>query len=555
MLSRVLLGVRTALAVGGLLSFGVLGSLWAEPIRIPTEAPPAATVALELETARVIEHGQKLEAARRWAEALNHYEEALRTYPGNAQLEQRLALARAHFDLSRRYADTTFLQDVGRYGEREALDIYAEVLSKIQTNYVQPPQWGELVRRGAIAVEVAMRDPAFIEKHLAKTPPEKIESFLRDQVAQLDLANIRTPQQARDGVFRAGRLAWQYLGVAPSAVILEYTCGATSALDPYSTFLSRGQLDDVYSQIEGNFVGLGVELKSAEGSLLIVNAIEGSPAARGGIRAGDRIVEVDGVATTTVSTDKAADMLKGEEGTYVTLSLVSPNQAPRSLRIRRERVDVPSIEHVKMLDPAAGIGYFKITSFQKNTVRDLDAALWTLHRQGMKSLIVDLRGNPGGLLTASVEIADRFLEQGKIVSTRGRSPREDFDYQAHASGTWKVPLVVLVDRDSASASEIFAGAIRDQKRGPIVGERSYGKGSVQGIFPLNASKSGIRLTTAKFYSPSGQAISHQGVSPDVAVQFAAKPAADVPAEAFQASRDEAFLSAALQVARQQFAAR
>ena len=170
-----------------------------------------------------------------------------------------------------------------------------------------------------------------------------------------------------------------------------------------------------------------------------------------------------------------------------------------------------------MVDPENGVAYIKLTSFQKTTSRDVDAALWSLHRQGMRSLIIDVRGNPGGLLNASVEVADKFLPSGVIVSTRGRSTREDFDYQAHNVGTWRVPLVVLIDGDSASASEIFAGAIRDHGRGTVVGERSYGKGSVQGIFPLNRYKSGIRLTTSKFYSPSGQPISDRGVTPNVEV--------------------------------------
>src|SRR5690606_32701021 len=144
-------------------------------------------------------------------------------------------------------------------------------------------------------------------------------------------------------------------------------------------------------------------------------------------------------------------------------------------QLRRQQVEVPSVDRVHIIDQDRGIGYFKITCFQKTTTRDLDAALWQLHRDGMRSLIVDLRGNPGGLLTSSVEIADKFVQDGKIVSTRGRDPREDFDYSAHRAGTWHVPLVVLIDGDSASASEIFAGAIRDHRRGAIVGERSYGK--------------------------------------------------------------------------------
>jgi carboxyl-terminal processing protease len=170
-------------------------------------------------------------------------------------------------------------------------------------------------------------------------------------------------------------------------------------------------------------------------------------------------------------------------------------------------------------------------------------------------LIIDVRGNPGGLLTGAVEVADKFVQQGTIVSTRGRSPQEDFDYKAHAVGTWRVPLVVLIDGDSASASEIFAGAIHDHRRGTIVGVRSYGKGSVQGIFPLQVSKAGVRLTTAKFYSPSGQAISDVGVSPDVEVRTAAKPIVGEDGTSQDGSPTDPVLAAGLQIAQSQLSQR
>jgi carboxyl-terminal processing protease len=179
---------------------------------------------------------------------------------------------------------------------------------------------------------------------------------------------------------------------------------------------------------------------------------------------------------------------------------------------------VPSLENVKILDPATGVAYVKIPAFQKTTAADLEQALWDLHGKGMRSLVIDLRGNPGGLLTAAVEIADKFIADGGIVSTKGRSEQENFSYRAHRPGTWRVPLVVLIDGDSASASEIFAGAIKDSGRGKVVGCRSYGKGSVQGIFPLGKSGAGARLTTAKFYSPSGKAIANVGITPDIDVR-------------------------------------
>jgi carboxyl-terminal processing protease len=225
-------------------------------------------------------------------------------------------------------------------------------------------------------------------------------------------------------------------------------------------------------------------------------------------------------------------MLRGVEGTAVDVTVrKTSNSSPQlgdtptqQLRLTRRRVEVPSVDQIKIIDQATGVGYFKLTSFQKTTARDVDAALWKLHDQGMRHLIIDLRGNPGGLLKAAVEVADRFVYDGLIVATRGRSPREDFDHKGEVAGTWRVPLVILIDRDSASASEILAGAIRDHRRGTVVGEKSYGKGSVQGIFPLAVSNVGIRLTTAKWYTPAGQAISGAGIIPDVAVKVPAKSA-------------------------------
>jgi carboxyl-terminal processing protease len=168
----------------------------------------------------------------------------------------------------------------------------------------------------------------------------------------------------------------------------------------------------------------------------------------------------------------------------------------------------------------------------------------------MRSLVIDLRGNPGGLLTAAVDLADKFVASGNIVATRGRSPQEDFDYRARTGGTWQMPLAVLIDGETASASEIFAGAVRDHHRGTVIGQRSYGKGSVQGIFPLTTVKAGVRLTTAKFYSPSGQPITNRGVFPDVVVQTVKKPAvAAAGADRKLQPEEDTVLAAALQFMR------
>ncbi len=530
-----------------LLTAAALGQV---SIRVPQAVPEVDTVLTE---------GRELETQRRWGEVVTLYEEASRRNPGQHALEQRLDLAKVHYDIGRRYSDSTYRQQLMKLSEQQALDVYSQVTSRLFTHYVQPPNWKALVDRGTMSLNVAMYETPFIDEHLKNIGSEAISNFRSLLQQELSKRQIRDRNQARDAVQYAARLAHTHLKVRPAAVVFEYICGALGGLDEYSTFLTAAQLTDIYSQIDGNFVGLGVELKAHEHALLIVNVIPGSPAAKAGIKKADRLTSVAGRTTHDLTTDQAADLLQGEVGTTVELVSVTGDERPRRLVVRRDHVDVPSIEDAKLLDPEAGVAYLKLSVFQKTTAKDLDTALWKLYREGMKSLVMDLRGNPGGLLTSSVEVADKFLEQGSIVSTRGRSPQEDFNYSAQKQGTWRVPLVVLLDGDSASASEIFAGAMRDHRRATIVGTRSYGKGSVQGIFPLTVGNTGVRLTTAKFYSPNGHPYSRVGVEPDIYVRSAEKPILSILKnevdvdELLSEDKDDPTLAAGLQAARKQLA--
>lgn len=494
-----------------------------------------------------LETGYGMEQRRLWADALVHYEDASRQFPESEGLQERLQIVRIRFDLSRRYADGSYVNSTRQLSVSDSIDLFREVCIKIQSHYVDPPDWQLIVQRGNRNLEIALRDRDFLAVNQVRIPDIEVSRFVRYIMERTTEQHLSDRVAAEQLILAMARVGEQQLGIPAVSAILEYVCGATSSLDQYSTFLTPEQLDDVYSQIEGNFVGLGIELKSSGGSLLITNVIRNGPADRAGIRADDRIIEVDNQSMQDISTDKAADLLKGEQGSVVQVVVRSEDGTIRRLHVRRERVDVPSVERVRMIDPEAGIGYLKLTSFQKTTSQDVDTALWNLQRQGMQSLIIDVRRNPGGLLTQSVEVADKFVTDGTIVSTRGRSPREDFDYKAHRVGTWRVALVVLIDGDSASASEIFAGAIRDHRRGTIVGHRSYGKGSVQGIFPLRIAKTGVRLTTAKFYSPSGHPISNHGVQPDIVVRKSKNDG--------EASSTDAILAAGIEVARQSLARR
>jgi carboxyl-terminal processing protease len=519
------------------------------PANLPVEAVARARVE------ELISEGRKFESGDQWGEALSHYEEALRAFPDDKLLIERHDQARIHFDVGRRYHDESFRRAIGTLTRSDALAIYNDVLLKIESHYVHSPNYGQLVDHGRAMLDTALIKQAFCEQNLRGIDREQINAFREEVRRTVAERGARNRFETREVVAEVADLGAKRLGLPVSATILEFTCGAASALDHYSTYLTADQLRDVFSQIEGNFVGLGIEIKSADDALLLVHVIPGSPAATAGLRSGERILSVDGKSTKGVTTDGAASLLQGVEGSICALTVASANGDTRELRVRRDHVEVPSIENAKIIDSKTGAAYLKVACFQKSTARDLDTALWQLHHAGMKSLVIDLRGNPGGLLTAAVEIADRFVSTGTIVSTRGRSPQEDFNYTAHRVGTWQVPLVVLVDGDSASASEIFAAAIQDNRRGAIVGRRSYGKGSVQGIFPLSLAGmedgGGVRLTTAKFYGPSGRPISGKGVTPDVVVQQVAKPVAEtgvVPTDG-----EDADLQAAQQVLQRQVA--
>lgn len=462
----------------------------------------------------LLDQGRALERQSRWLDALSHYENAVRKFPADETIKLRQTLAQIHCDLDRRLADRSFHALVQEVSQAQALEVYNELGLKVYNHYFKSPDWQRLTWRGTANLDVAVTKEDFRKRYLPNATREQIDAFrtsLRDDVNRRP---VRTQSEALSLANYTTQLAVTQLGLHPSAAVLEYCCGAISSLDQYSTYLTTVQLDDVYNQIEGNFVGLGVELKAEDDALLIVDVIKGGPADRSGVREGDRIVAVDGRTTTEISTDAAADMLKGEQGSKVEVTLLRGEGVRIPLTVVRERVDVPCVEDVKILDQEQGIGYFRLTSFQKTTSRDVDAALWDLHRRGMKSLIIDVRGNPGGLLTASVEVADKFLYEGTIVATRGRNSHEDYDYKAHRVGTWGTPLLVLIDDETASASEIFSGAIRDHGRGLVMGETSYGKGSVQGIFPLSAHRSGVRITTARFFTPNGHPISGRGVIPN-----------------------------------------
>ena len=297
--------------------------------------------------------------------------------------------------------------------------------------------------------------------------------------------------------------------------------GMLAGLDPYSQFIDSENLQELKIETEGEFDGLGIEVIIKNGGLTVLTPIVDSPAFRAGVLIGDRIIKIDGKSTRNISIREAIKLLRGEPNTKVTLTVIHEGESePVDITINRAKIHVKSVRGARIVDEEGKIGYIAVTSFQENTIADMDSAIQDLRKQGMGSLVLDLRFNPGGLLNVARDMADKFIKKGIIVTTKGRHKSQDHKYKAHRSGTYpKFPLIILVNKGSASASEIVAGSIKDHKRGILLGTRTFGKGSVQSLIPIEDRNSALKLTTAKYYTPSGAQIDESGIEPDIKVDL------------------------------------
>lgn len=292
--------------------------------------------------------------------------------------------------------------------------------------------------------------------------------------------------------------------------------GVLGKLDPYSNYISPEDLSRFKSSVESQFGGIGIQITIDRDQLKVLSPLVGTPAYRAGLQSGDRIVEIEGKPTDGISIDEAVRRLKGEAGTSVTMTVIHATNSKReTVTVQRELIQVETVlgDHRTsgdawdfMIDHDKHIGYIRLTAFSRDTARDLKSALDDLKAKGLKGLILDLRFNPGGLLTSAIEISDFFVTKGRIVSTQGRNTPER-TWEAQADGTYEgFPMAILVNRYSASASEIVSACLQDHHRAVVVGERTWGKGSVQNVIELENGKSALKLTTASYQRPNGHNI-------------------------------------------------
>jgi len=293
--------------------------------------------------------------------------------------------------------------------------------------------------------------------------------------------------------------------------------GMLETLDPHSAFMTPEAFREMQVETQGSFGGLGLEITVKDRMLTVVAPIDGTPADRAGIQPGDRIVKIEGQPTKDMTLMDAVRKLRGPKGSKVTISILREGSLePMDITLVRETIEVRS---VRSKDLGDGMYYVRLTSFQEKTSKDLERTLEQAQKAGTAALILDLRNDPGGLLNQAVAVGDMFLDKGQlIVYTQGRLKNQDLRFTAeHSNGYPKWPMVVLVNGGSASASEIVAGALQDWKRAVILGTKTFGKGSVQTVIPLSDG-SGLRLTTAKYFTPRGRSIHGTGITPDIIVE-------------------------------------
>ena len=417
--------------------------------------------------------------------------------------------------IERRYTDPRTTRLLNNLTAQSAQALFIEVAQMIDARHIQPTTYAVRIDNALTHLSLALETSSFQQATRLQADERAIgqlqETLLqwRQRVAVNDLndavAVLNRVQQLFDETVR----------VQPGTVGLEFVHAELDTLDQFSMLIPPEKAGGPNVGMKDSVVGIGVEVEQHAQGLKVMKVLPGGPAAEVAMKRGDVLTAVDGHKFEGLEMNQAVEYILGEPGTPLRLNLMRDGRRGDVTLVRR-KIAIQNVV-ARMEDDSRKVGYIKLEQFGDSSVRDLDAALMSLHKQGMESLILDLRGNPGGLLTAAIAISDRFLPAGTIVSTKGRTAADNTQEEAQYAQTWKMPLVLLIDRNSASASEILAAAIQENGRGVVVGERSYGKGTVQTLFPLQSAPAGLRLTTAKFYSPDGREMSGSGVTPDVKV--------------------------------------
>lgn len=380
-----------------------------------------------------------------------------------------------------------------------------------------------LISNGGFALAMAAADDPAAANSATEDPPPVTAPEAADPDAHApdaELSRLLPIDDLRAFVEVFDRIRSSYVEEIDDRTLLENAIrGMLDALDPHSSYLAHDDFSDLQEATSGSFGGVGIEVGFEDGRILVITPIDGTPADRAGVLAGDVIIELDETPVADMSLAEAIDSMRGKPGTGVRMTVRRDGTSePIEFELVRDLIEVASVRQ-RILEP--GFGYLRVSQFQERTGRDLVAALEALQDEAgghLDGIVLDLRNNPGGVLQASVQVADAFLARGRIVYTEGRLAGAEVSYNANGIDQSNgAPLVVLINEGSASAAEIVAGALQDHRRAVVMGTPSFGKGSVQTVLPL-AGDRGIKLTTALYFTPGGRSIQAQGIIPDITVE-------------------------------------
>lgn len=488
-----------------------VGILWVvgAPYGVLAKAPTAEELCRQAEQA---------ELRGEWVQACTLYEQLPARMRHAPELRKRYLACARQAQRVRRHRDASYHQQVAQLTLTNALLLYEDVLLKLQNGYVDRAraEIDKLFRHGLEELSAALDSPDFNRTYVNASAEATRE--YQAQLAQHPAA----PRRPREAVQEAQVLAQgaeEFLGIAPVAVVLELTCGACAALDEYTSYLTPSHYSGLTSALKGEVVSVGVELVPAHQKQMIAQVLSGSPAQMAGLKVGDYVVRLAGQATHALTQEEVKELLAGALGTTLDLEVESRDGMEiRMYVLPRQLVRLPSVSAPRFLgSDGSGIGYVQVHVFHEQTLRELDEALRELHANGLRHLILDLRGNPGGAAAAAVDVARRFLPEGVIATTKGQAREANRKYEATYRQALTVPLVVLVDGGTASVAELVAGALKEHHRAALVGNTTFGKGILQSVRPLPSASAGLQLTVARFFTPGGRGYDGKGIVPDIQV--------------------------------------
>jgi carboxyl-terminal processing protease len=472
---------------------------------LSAEGPSLTPQQLRARAAECEQRGQ-------WTRACACYNQLLKGDRTSPELREHFQNCLRHAAQLRRHRDPDFVKSIRGRGLPEALDIYEEVLRRLQVNYVERDRINltALVRHGLEELRFALEDPAFVRENLAGVKPDRVRAFA-ERVERWDVPEVSKVHDAAEQVRLVALAGVEQVGLKPSAAVMEFAWGAANSLDDYTVLLTPSQFSFLQAALRGEIVGVGLKLTTQDERLVILGVLPNSPAAEKGLKANDQITRIDGESADGWSEDAAAARLMGKTGTPVDLEVLTPDMGPRNVRLVRQAVLSPSVDGEMLRD---GVGYVRILTFQETTLQELKDALLELQTNQMKALVLDLRGNSGGTFETAVQVAELFLPSGVIVVTESPLRRFNRTYRAHNPHALTLPLVVLIDGDTASAAEVLAGALKENQRATLIGSPTYGKGSIQCPVALRKMPAGLWITVARFYSPTNQSYNGRGVTPN-----------------------------------------